>query len=338
MDNPKVTFIIPAYNVAPYLQEAVESIQLQTYQDWELIIVDDCSKDKTLAIARELEKHDSRIRVLRTETQSGGAYIPRKLAISNARGSIIAPLDADDKIGPEYLQNLLSMMESRKDVDICYPVMYRWDGTHLGSAYNHDKTLVGKYVKGKDAVKYTLDGWRIHCNGGIIRKEVYLKAFESIKENDIEVRSYIDEYLSRHLLFNARNVAICDEKYYYLQNPSSITHSADIRAFGLLWNNSMLLPFIRENYPVESEERILMEQQNFHCYFDSIRLLRERPLHGEELRRVREKQIESRKNGDLSILRKNVGWKYLSLFVLPFRIGSVIFSMLVPYLPSKVNK
>lgn len=337
MEPPEVTFVIPAYNVANHLSVSVDAILAQTFQDWELIIVDDCSKDNTLAIAEEYSRRDSRIRVLRTELQSGGAYIPRKLAIENARSQIIAPLDADDKIGPQYLQNLLSIMMKEEEVDICYPVMYRWDGLHVGRAYDHDKTLLGKYLNGKDAVKYTLDGWRIHCNGGIIRKNVYLKAFESINENEIGVKSYIDEYLSRHLLFNARKVVVCDERYFYLNNPSSITHSGDIRAFGLLWNNSMLLPFIKNHYPADSEERILIERQNFHCYFDSIRILSRTSLNKNDLEKVRGMLKQSKRNSDLAILRKSVGWKYYSLFILPEKIGSFIFSRLLPYLPSKVD-
>lgn len=338
MKQPEVTFVIPAYNAAVHLPVAVEAICSQTFQDWELIIVDDCSADYTLAIAQGYAQRNPRIRVLRTEHQSGGAYIPRKLAINNAKGSIIAPLDADDKVEPQYLEKLLSVMRSEDDVDICYPIMYRWDGETLGSALSHDASLYGKAINGHDMVKYTLDGWRIHCNGGIIRKEVYLKAFEGIKEDEIEVRSYIDEYLSRHLIFNARKVTVCNEKYYYRENLSSITHTTDIRAFGLLWNNSMLYPFIKRNYPENSEERTLMERQNFHCYFDSIRLLGETSLNDEELRRVKEMLRQSKRNSNLSILRKNVGWKYFSLFILPHRIGSFIYSRLVPYLPAKMNE
>lgn len=338
MQHPKVTFVIPAYNAAAYLAVAVNSILSQTVDDWELIIVDDCSKDDTLAMARDFADSDSRIRVLQTERQSGGAYIPRKLAIIKARGEFIAPLDSDDAIEPGYLQSLLAAVEIEEKMDICFPIMYSWDGHRSGSPYRHDSTLYGKVMSGRDMVKYTLDGWRIHCNGGVIRKDVYLKAFENINEDDIEVRSYIDEYLSRHLLFNARNVMVCDVKYLYRENPSSITHTTDLRAFGLLWNNSLLIPFIRSHYAEHSEERKLMERQNFHCYFDSLRMLGEATLSKEELRKVRSMQKLSRKNADLTILKNNVSHKYLALFLFPHRLGAFIFSRLAPDLSSKKKK
>ena len=98
MTTPIVSFVMPAYNVAQYLPTAVEAIKAQTMTDWELIIVDDCSSDNTLEIAQSYAGEDSRIRLLQTERQSGGAYIPRKIAIENAESEIIAPLDADDNI------------------------------------------------------------------------------------------------------------------------------------------------------------------------------------------------------------------------------------------------
>lgn len=332
---PEVTFIIPAYNAGKHLHRAIDSILSQTVTDWELIIVDDSSKDDTYDIANQYAEIDSRIRVFRTDRQSGGAYIPRKLAISNAKSEIIAPLDSDDLIEPQYLQHLLMTMKEDAETDICYPVMYRWDGNILGSAYNHDVSLYGKPISGKEAVKYTLDGWRIHCNGGLIRKEVYLQAFREIDERRIEVRSYIDEYLSRILLFNARRIAICDEKYYYLENPSSITHTTDIRAFGKLWNNSMLLEFIRNNYSEGSEERILMERQNFHSYFDSICLLQDATLTDLELKEVERMLRRGKEKSDFSILKENVSRKYLILYLLPYRIGKYLYSFLAQYFLAK---
>ncbi len=338
MITPEVTFIIPAYNAAPYLGVAVESILSQTYRNWELIIVDDCSKDATLEIASSYASRDERIRVVQTERQSGGAYIPRKIGIMNARSAIIAPLDADDKIEPQYLKNLLNLMHGDSEIDIVYPIMYQWDGKALGAAYKHDDSLYGKIIIGRDMVKYTLDRWMIHCNGGLIKKATYFKAFENINEAKIEVKSYIDEYLSRLLLFHARKVTISSEKYYYLSNPTSITHSKDFRAFGLLWNNLQLLPFIKENYSYSSEERKLAELQNFHCYFETIRHLRDASLSSGEKIKVREAHQKSRKNADYSIIKQSAGLKLRLLFRLPYKLGVYTYSRFITYLDSKRKK
>ena len=71
MHAPVISISMPAYNVEKYIGEAIESIVAQTFTDWELIIVDDCSKDKTLAIASEYAAKDSRIRIIKRKENSG---------------------------------------------------------------------------------------------------------------------------------------------------------------------------------------------------------------------------------------------------------------------------
>ena len=71
MFTPVISISMPAYNVEKYIGEAIESILAQTFTDWELIIVDDCSKDKTLAIASEYAAKDSRIRIIKRKENSG---------------------------------------------------------------------------------------------------------------------------------------------------------------------------------------------------------------------------------------------------------------------------
>lgn len=324
MTTPIVSFVMPAYNVAQYLPTAVEAIKAQTMTDWELIIVDDCSSDNTLEIAQSYAGEDSRIRLLQTERQSGGAYIPRKIAIENAESEIIAPLDADDNIEPDYLRRLLAKMGKEEEIDIVYPIMYHWNGKSLGDPYPHDKSLYGIPVPGRDMVKYTLDGWRIHCNGGLIKRATYLDTLRMIDIDKVEVKSFIDECLTRLLLFNARKVVMCDVRYYYLENENSITHTTDIRAFGQLWNNAILLPFIRNHYSPDSEERALMERQNFHSFFDALKLMKKATLKKEDQERVIRMIKSSRRNADRHILRKKASRKYYAIYQFPIRVISFL--------------
>ncbi len=92
---PLISVIMPAYNCAPDLAEAVASVQAQTCADWELIIVDDASTDDSFAIASALAAKDARITVVQL-AQNGGAAVARNTAIRLARGRYIAFLDADD--------------------------------------------------------------------------------------------------------------------------------------------------------------------------------------------------------------------------------------------------
>lgn len=103
-----VSVIMPAYNVGAYIEESIKSVQAQTYTNWELIIVDDCSTDNTVEeINNFLE--DKRIRFLRNERNSGAA-VSRNYALREATGKWIAFLDADDVWLPEKLEKQLDFM------------------------------------------------------------------------------------------------------------------------------------------------------------------------------------------------------------------------------------
>ena len=111
MHAPVISISMPAYNVEKYIGEAIESILAQTFTDWELIIVDDCSKDKTLAIASEYAAKDSRIRIIKRKENSGSARLPRFDGILSACGEYICAIDSDDAIEPEYLQKMINRQQ-----------------------------------------------------------------------------------------------------------------------------------------------------------------------------------------------------------------------------------
>ena len=105
-----VSVLMTTYNREKYLAEAVQSVLASTFRDFELIIVDDQSKDRSLAIARELAEKDPRIRVILNEKNLGD-YPNRNKAASLARGKYLKYVDADDLIYPTGLQVLVDGME-----------------------------------------------------------------------------------------------------------------------------------------------------------------------------------------------------------------------------------
>ena len=114
---PKVSVIIATYNRADLLPRAVSSTLDQTYSDFELIIVDDCSSDDTQEVA--LTFTDPRIRVIRHETNLGAAAA-RNTGIAHARGEYIAFLDDDDECMPNRLADQVSVLDSNPDVGMVY--------------------------------------------------------------------------------------------------------------------------------------------------------------------------------------------------------------------------
>ena len=112
---PVVSIILPVYNAAPYLGEAIDSIRVQSFDDWELIAIDDASADNSAAILDGYATADSRIRVFRNETNLGvGGTLDR--AILRSRGQFIARMDADDVCTTDRLAVQLTYLRQNPDV------------------------------------------------------------------------------------------------------------------------------------------------------------------------------------------------------------------------------
>ncbi len=105
-----VSIIMPSYNTGVYIAETIESVLSQTYQNWELLIVDDCSTDETDEIVKGFLS-DERIQYLKNEENSGAAF-SRNIALRAAKGKWIAFLDSDDLWMPEKLEKQIKFMKN----------------------------------------------------------------------------------------------------------------------------------------------------------------------------------------------------------------------------------
>lgn len=105
-----VSIITPAYNAAAYIAETIESVFAQTYINWEMLIVNDCSKDNTAEIVQSYAAKDKRIKLINLK-QNSGAAAARNTAIQNAKGRYIAFLDSDDLWKKEKLQKQIHFMQ-----------------------------------------------------------------------------------------------------------------------------------------------------------------------------------------------------------------------------------
>ncbi len=110
-DTPLVSIITPCYNCEKYLKETIDSVLNQTFQDWEMIIVDDCSTDSSYQIALDASQKDSRIFVFKNGCNKGACY-SRNFATDKAKGKYIAFLDSDDVWYAEKLQTQIEFMEA----------------------------------------------------------------------------------------------------------------------------------------------------------------------------------------------------------------------------------
>src|SRR5262245_40420241 len=116
--TPAVTIVLPAYNASRYITEALDSVQAQTFSDYEVIVVNDGSDDRQ-ELERLLDAHPLPIIYLSQENK--GVSAARNAAIKIGSGEFYAQLDSDDQWTPEYLEVQLGILNDNPDVALVYP-------------------------------------------------------------------------------------------------------------------------------------------------------------------------------------------------------------------------
>lgn len=148
-----VSIIMPYYNAAQYISDTVSAIVAQTYQDWELIIVDDCSTAyDTAEVLKIVSDMDVRIKVMRTE-KNGGAGLARNVGIRAAKGRYLAFCDSDDWWYPTKLEDQIRFMEENN-----HPFTCTW--------YEDANEKLEPYYTMKQAPKQTFRSMISGCNVG----------------------------------------------------------------------------------------------------------------------------------------------------------------------------
>jgi glycosyltransferase involved in cell wall biosynthesis len=115
--NPRVTVIIAAYNKAAFVAETIRSVQQQTSANFELLIIDDCSNDATVSIAKEFAENDSRIKLF-AQTENRGANFCRNLGLKQAQGEYVIFLDADDLLAPHCLEERTALAATHPEANL----------------------------------------------------------------------------------------------------------------------------------------------------------------------------------------------------------------------------
>jgi glycosyltransferase involved in cell wall biosynthesis len=165
-----VSVVMPAYNSACFIEEAIESILCQTYPDFELILINDGSMDKTLEVMETYAGQDSRIRLLSHENMGMGTSL--NAAISTASGNWIVRMDADDVMLSHRIERQLQFLAERPDVAVASSLVIYIDeqGRQIGGSVSDLRTAedFGSYLRSNELLGF-------HHPASIFRKDVFLK-------------------------------------------------------------------------------------------------------------------------------------------------------------------
>lgn len=124
MHEPKISVIIPLYNAEKYIRQCLISVLASKFKDYEVLVVDDCSTDNSVAEVKKILPHfEGRLKLFSTEKNSGGAGIPRNVGIQNAAGEYVTFIDNDDMIVPTAL-GYFALFADMYDADVVYSEKY----------------------------------------------------------------------------------------------------------------------------------------------------------------------------------------------------------------------
>ena len=225
LNSVKISIIIPVYNVEKYISQCLDSAINQSLKDIEIIIVDDCGSDKSMDIAQEYAKNDSRIKIIKN-SQNMGLFLTRCEGIKSATGEYILNLDSDDFLD---LRACEIAYKATKDgyYDIVTFGIYYWnDGA---SVFSELKPC--SFDSGDEFGNWLFRSKNISWNicGRLIKKDIYHANLDFL----ISINSRLimaEDVLAMFIIYNncKRLNFISDMLYYYRYNPSSSTNDKSI--------------------------------------------------------------------------------------------------------------
>lgn len=232
--SPKVSIIIPCYNQAAYLGEAIESALNQTYPNIEIIIVNDASTDSTAQIISEFQNKYPNIKGIHLE-QNAGACKAKNIAAEQANGEYILPLDADDKIMPAYVEKAVKILQNNPKTGIVY-CKAKLFGTKNKEwrlpPYNKEKILFGNMI----------------FNTALFRKKDFEQAG---KYKDYVKNGYEDWDLWLSIIKNGFDVCQIDEILFYYRQTNQETRTQKAENF----KQEIFLEILTHHFPLYLESK-----------------------------------------------------------------------------------
>lgn len=243
---------MPIYNSSKYLEESIQSVIDQDYENWELICVDDGSTDNSIQIVKLYESE--KIKVY-SQKNSGPAQA-RKLGISKSKGKYICCLDSDDVYSNDYLSKTLKKA-IETDADVTMPVLIqRWQSEEEYNFNDKHNLKFDEIILPRNAFLRTFP-WSVHSFN--LYKASHMKKYALTEISNVN-NFNADEYLVRYLLLFSNKVAISNGTYYYRYNADSITKKFSIRQFSSLKVDKLLLE-LAVNEKFDNEELSLVANQ-----------------------------------------------------------------------------
>lgn len=254
---PKVSVIIPVYKAENYLHRCVDSILAQTFRDFELLLVDDGSPDKSGEICEEYAKRDNRIRVFHKD--NGGASSARNLGLDNATGEWVTFIDADDWVSTSFIENLYNPILSDNTINFVQAGCTNYRNNEIAEVEQQYEFLVST-----DPV-YVFNNFRGLTVSKLFRLNDIIRTY-NLKFDEQMHTSEDMAFTLDYILHITKYCFIPEVGYYYRHNPNSLTHSKKIKPYNVaLTEYKHLFSSVQryiDKYQIPNKEIVFRKSQN----------------------------------------------------------------------------
>lgn len=219
-----ISIVTPCYNVSSFLEDYFDSLLNQTHTDFEVILVDDGSKDDTWEKLNIFKQRDNRIKIYQLKENTGGCKIPRETGISYAAGEWLICVDADDFLDSDYLTQLIRRQEET-GADIVLSRTVSWRPNEKCPSIPDDAFDFTQILTSEEALNLCVGGWKISPAGCLVKKKLWTNCHNYLDATRRIGCDNLDELTGRELIMQASKVAFYDINYYARVNYASITRS-----------------------------------------------------------------------------------------------------------------
>lgn len=257
VEKPMISVIIPVYNAEKYISQCYLALQKQTYDNLELIFVDDASKDKSITILEGFAQADSRVRIIR-HSENRGVSAARNTGLAVCRGDYIGFCDADDECAPSMFSSMMGAI-SRNDADVACCAINRAteQGKIVATLWESKAELV---MDSAQAIKYWLIGKFI--GNSVCTKLMKKTLLEEVRFPEGEI--FEEAKVIPQVLANAKSVVHTGKAdyTYYIHSNSITTKPIDERVLSVYKREEFIRKYILSRFPSFEEALMSFEVRN----------------------------------------------------------------------------
>ncbi len=305
MNNIKFSVITPIYNAEKFVEQGINCLLCQSFQDFEIIAVDDGSLDLSGKILDSLAQKDSRLKVIHKQNEGVGKA--RNDGMRYAQGDYIYFMDIDDLLDIDFLKDVQKLLSQHKNPDLLMFGFNVSDNEKLETVQ-----IADKYIEGRNELSscYTQDFFKVRYGSGFLWNKIYKRSI--IEDNNITFGTYRvqeDELFNIEYMKHIDNACLRNKAYYtyFLYNGGNSRSKYLPNMLGIL--EDVYISFLDLKHYLKVCDTIFLDHLNNRTFNAIMNWCRQHAFHHNNTLRYTERKVQ------LKALRENTMWKQINEYI-----------------------